>query len=125
MAVQVPVAVPGVFKSAGDLSTKQFHAVKVTADFTVDAAGAGEYAIGILQNKPEAADCEAGVMRLGVSKAVAGAAFVVGAKLAADAAGALVTAGSGNHVVAIALEAAGAAGEIRSVDVLPVSTPLV
>lgn len=109
---------PGVLKAGADLSSKQFHAVKIAADGDVEQAGAGERAMGLLQNKPienEAAEIEMD----GISKAVAGAA-IAGAdvELAADANGRLVPAASGNQVIALSLTAAAGAGSFMTVKVI-------
>jgi hypothetical protein len=55
-----------------DLSTKQFYGVKLSgADFGMDVCGAGEMAIGVLQDKP--ASGKAGrVVHVGICKALAG-----------------------------------------------------
>ena len=78
---------------------------------------AGGSILGIVQNKP--IQDEAGeVMSQGISKATASAAFAVGVKLAADAAGKLRTAASGEQIVATALEASTATGDIVAVYLL-------
>lgn len=110
MAFEIPGFMIGVEVAASDLSTHQFKAVKFTATGW-DLAGAGEQAVGFLQNKP-ASGAVAEVMEDGVSKAVAGASFAKGAKLMVNASAKLVTATSTNHIVAQALAAAGAADEI-------------
>jgi len=56
------------FKAAADLSAKQYYAVKLSADNTVNVSGANERAIGILQNKPDTAGDSAVVRVAGVSK---------------------------------------------------------
>lgn len=122
MAYEIPVHKPGGLKAAADLSAAQFLAVKLSADLTVNLAGAGEMAHAILQNKPLLGE-GAELIRLGGSKAVLGGTVAAGDKLASDAAGKLVVAGAGNHVIAIALEA-GAVDEVCSVEVLPMAVPL-
>lgn len=102
----------------GPNGSGQFLAVKVTASRQVNLANAGGEAIdGILQNDPalgQAAD----VGFSGVSKAVAGAAFVAGALLMTDTNGRLITATSTNDAVAKAIEAATAANQIVTVMVM-------
>lgn len=57
------------FKAAGDLSTKQFYFVKLSAAHTVDVcSGATDKPIGVLQNKPSAAGQEAEVCVVGWTK---------------------------------------------------------
>ena len=52
----------------------------------------------------------------GITKAVAGAAFAAGADLASDAAGKVVTAGTGDVVVGKAITAAGEANEVITIN---------
>lgn len=80
--------------ASGDLSTKQFYAVKINSSGQIAVAGAGEFAIGILYSKPSAAGQIAAVapFRGQVLKGRAGAAFNPGALLAIDADGELVSA---------------------------------
>ncbi|MFN3077022.1 MAG: DUF2190 family protein [Alphaproteobacteria bacterium] len=105
----------GTPAAAADLSANQFYAVKITAANSVNLAGAGEAAYGILQNKPKSGQaCD--VMVVGVTKAQAGAAISAGAKLMIDATGRVVTfSGSAKTVVGVAKETAAAAGEVISV----------
>ena len=108
----------GVLKAGADLSTKQFHAVKVAADGDVEISGAGEASIGMLQNKPilnEAAEIDYD----GISKAVAGAAVAnAGVELMANAAGRLIVATSGNRVVAVSLTSASGDGVFFTVKIV-------
>jgi hypothetical protein len=103
--------VPGL-RAAADLSAKQFHAMKITGNHTVNTAGAGELSIGVLQNDPKLVGEAATVAFDGVTKAKAGGAIATaGLELAADAAGALVPAASGDYVIGVALAPA-ASGDI-------------
>ncbi len=72
--------------AGADLSAKQYYAVKVDANGKVVVAGAGELAIGILQNKPAAGQI-ATVMVTGISKMVAGGVVASGELVASDAVG--------------------------------------
>lgn len=56
------------FIAAADLSNYQYRFVKLTADNTVNICGAGEQAIGVLQNKPTGAGQAARVRVFGVSR---------------------------------------------------------
>jgi len=71
--------VPGLMANA-DLSTKQFHCVKMTAvDNKVGLCSAdGEVFLGVLQNKPNADGVAAEVRALGISKVVADEALTAG-----------------------------------------------
>lgn len=105
--------------AAADLSSSQFLAVKITAARQVNLANTGGEGIyGILQNKPTSGQA-ADVGILGVSKAVAGASFSAGAELMTDTSGRLITATSTNRRVAMAIEAAGAAGDVVTVALVP------
>lgn len=117
MSWEQPLYKPTALIAAADLSAKQYYCVEVDSAGKAALSGAGELVYGILQNKPTAAD-RAEVMRLGVSKAVAGAAIAVGAEVASDAAGKIVTATTGDRVVGIAREAAAADGNIIAIDVM-------
>ena len=111
---KVGATIPGAV-AAADLSTHQFKLVKMTAT-GINVAGAGELTIGALQNKPAALDRAATVWGTGsVSKIVAGAAVLAGASVAADATGRAVTAVLNDNIAGVALDAAGAAGDIISV----------
>ena len=99
-----------------DLSDKQFHAVKLSSSGQMILSGAGENALGILQDDPEAGRVGQ-VMCLGKSFAVYGATVSAGNSLSPDASGRLVPASGSNAVVALAAES-GLAGEIHSVYVV-------
>ena len=109
--------IPGIrapFEAAADLSGKQYCAVKITASQKVNVCSvAGEMGIGILQNDPTQGQ-EASVMLTGISNAVYGAAVAAGASLTPNASGFLITAATGNKIIAVAIEA-GAANETHPV----------
>lgn len=95
-----------------DLSTKQYYAVKAVSGGKVDLCSATtDKAVGILQDKPAAADRAAQVGIVGVSKAVAGAAISVGALVAPMASGKIQTAVTTQYCIGIALTAASADGD--------------
>lgn len=77
--------------AGADLTTKQFLAIKVNSSAQAVVAGAGEFAVGILQNKPGSGQA-ATVAYGGISKAIAGGNVTAGQTLAADATGKLVNA---------------------------------
>lgn len=100
-------------EAAGDLSADQFTFMAAQSDGEVDQVGsAGATAIGVLQNKPAAVGREAEVGVRGVTKVRAGASFAAGVKIQSDAAGLAILAASGDEVLGVSLEAAGASGEI-------------
>ena len=106
-----------------DLSANQYRAVVATANNGgngVALAGANTKILGILQDKPNANGKACAVCVEGPTRAVAGAAFARGDLLKTDANGRLVAAageaaGVVVQVVAMALEAAAAAGDIKEV----------
>lgn len=97
--------------AAGDLSTKQFCHVKMSADRTVTTAGNGQEAAGILQDKPSAAGRAAEVAYGGVSKVLLGGTVTAGQYISADAAGAAVVPATGERITGLCT-LGGAAGEI-------------
>jgi hypothetical protein len=80
--------------AAAALTAKQFYAVKIDSNGKAALAGAGEAAIGIVQNNPGAGQ-PASVMVSGSSKAVAGGSITAGDVVAANADGKLVAATKG------------------------------
>lgn len=120
MSAQATPVLDKTYKAAGDLTAKLYHAVRFSADYTVDSTSTNaQVAVGILQNEPAAAARGARVRHLGTSIAVAGAAFAAGAKLTSNAAGRLIAAGAGQEVVGIACQAALADGDQVEVLVTP------
>lgn len=120
--------------AGADLSASQYRAVKVNSAGQVVLCGAGETAIGILQNRP-ASGKVATVMVAGVSKMVAGAPIAAGDLVASDAAGKAKVASKavtntsdagtandpliGSGVIGVAMTAASADGSVFSVLLLP------
>lgn len=77
--------------AAADLSAKQFYAVKVDSNGKAAVAGAGEHAVGVVQNDPTSG--QAATVRIGgVTKAKAGGSITAGDRVAADASGTFVAA---------------------------------
>jgi hypothetical protein len=77
--------------AAADLRSSQFFAVKVDSNGKAALAGAGEQAIGVVQNDPNT-DQAATVRVAGVTKMKAGGSITAGARVAVDAAGKAKTA---------------------------------
>lgn len=84
------------FEAGADLSTKQYCAVKIDTNGRVVAAGEGDKAIGILQDKPAALGRAGCVGIAGTSKAVAGATVNAGDRVVQDSTSRLVAVGSGD-----------------------------
>lgn len=122
MAYEIPVFDIGMFKTVSDLTLKQFHAVKLGSTGYLEVCGAGEASIGILKDNnlgTAAQPIASQVAVIGVHNAIYGAA--VSSYLAAltpDASGHLITATTGDVVVAYALET-GTTNDIKPVLVLP------
>jgi hypothetical protein len=114
MSYEQPLFKPSNLKAAVDLSAagNQFKGLKLSGAGAVDISSvAGTAIIGVLQNKPLAGEA-AEVMTAGITKAQADAAITVNAEVSVSADGQFKTAVSGEVIVGVALEAAGAAGEI-------------
>lgn len=106
------------YLAAGDLSGSQHLFVARGSGDTVDVAGAGEAAVGVLWNAPAAAGRAATVIVGGEPNVYVGTGGVtVGDEIASDASGQAVTATSADVVVGIARETA-AAGELVRIDFL-------
>lgn len=97
-------------EAGADLSAAQFLLVKghTTANQVV-LAGDGENAIGVLYEPAAAAGRAVAVANGGVVRAYAGGNVSVGARVASDANGKIVTAASGDYVLGVA-KTAGADG---------------
>lgn len=94
----------------------QYRFVKITGAKQCGRATTGDTAkvVGVIQNKPQVAG-EAGTVAIrGVSRVLAGGAFVPGDAIDVDVEGRAVKAGAGNGV-GIAVEAATVANELSSV----------
>ena len=107
--------------AAADLSSHQYKLM------TVDANGRGTICtaytvmpIGILQNKPAAADVPARIRVAGISKYLAGAAANEGAFIASNAQGyGTATTLDTAHYVGIVLHAPGGSADIQDLLVMP------
>ena len=98
--------------AGADLSDKQFRCIKLNASGLMILSGAGENALGILQDKPSGQ--VGAVCCLGKSLAVYGATVTANQNLTPDASGRLVPATGSDAQVAVAAES-GSVGEIHSV----------
>jgi hypothetical protein len=106
--------------AGADLSDKRYYAVKLNPSAQIILSGAGENALGILQDQP-ASGRVGKVMCEGKSPAIYGASVTAGNSLTPDAAGKLVPATGSDAIVAIAAES-GSANEIHSVYILSRAT---
>mgnify|MGYP001573154105 CR=1 FL=1 len=103
----------GGFRASVDMRSLQYHPVMISADQQVAIVRSlTQPVLGILQNNPNTGE-NADVQVLGFSKMVADAAVTRGSQLAVSASGYVVTETNvGSWVFAIAVEAAGAVGDI-------------
>jgi hypothetical protein len=99
-------------EAAADLSANQYFILKVDSSGKAALCGAGEPAIGALQNEPDSAGKAASIRFVGISKVVAGDAIAAGAQVASDASGKAITATTGANIVGIALSQAAGDGVI-------------
>jgi hypothetical protein len=106
--------VPGLV-AAGDLSAKQFHFARITATGVAANLVAGSMCDGVIQDDPDAINKACSVAFSGVSKVVAGAAVLKGARVMCSAAARAITATSTNIGMGTALEAAAADGDLIAV----------
>jgi len=110
---------PLTLPAGADLSSDQFKYVKLNSSGQVVLAGDGEYAVGVLMNKPSAAGQAAEVAPLSqgsIYKVAAGGALAtIGTELASDATGRAAAAATGERLTGIQLSVAGGAGEVIEV----------
>lgn len=97
--------VPGLQGSAVPNYGKQYRFVKVTGALTVGLAGAGEDAVGVVQNKPQATGEPATVAIHGVSNVICAGNIAAGALVKSDANGKAVTHGGTGVALGVALSA--------------------
>lgn len=79
------------YEAANDLSSNQYQLVAVNSNGKVVLAGAGDHAVGVLQNDPASGE-QAEVAILGQTKVVAGGSVSQGDQIASDSNGKGVTA---------------------------------
>jgi len=103
--------------AGADLSSHQYKFVKLnTSGKAVIVDTDGEAVVGVLQNKPDAADREATVGVEGISKVISSGVIAAGAKVTTNDSGLAKTAASGDHVLGMHVGDAAAAAN----DVIPV-----
>lgn len=110
-------------KATASLAASQYCFVKLDTLGQLALASAGGYAIGVLQDKPLAADPGAVCFPGDITKVQCGGTFAAGQDVCADAAGKAVAATSGGFVLGQALTA-GAAGAIADIIYQPKASKL-
>jgi len=113
MAYEMPTLVI-TLEAASDLSASQYLAVKVDSNGQAALAGAADYSVGVLQNKPDAQGKAAAIMVYGITRAIYGGSINPGDRVRADANGKMVAVSTSGPVLGIALES-GSADEVHSV----------
>lgn len=112
-------------KANGDLSTKQYLFMKLSAAQTVDTCAAiTDKSVGVLQNKPAAAGRDATIAIDGTTKVVASGVIAFGSYVAPTAAGKAQVAVSTQFPRGQALEAAAADGDIIEILLIAGGVPL-
>lgn len=110
---------PGLsLNASADLRTHTQKFVVVSGVRTVNVAGAGVAAIGVLENAPNTGEA-ATVTYKGICKVICGAAVTAGAKVMSNASGLAITATATNHVVGIAVSTTANANEILEIIKIP------
>ncbi len=104
------------FKAASAMVVGQ--PIKITAGEVATLCGDGENSDGITLDAVTAVDDVVGVIDKGKVLGLSGAAYADAAELASNGSAKLITAVAGKKVIAIALEAAGAADELHPVKFL-------
>lgn len=107
--------------AAADLSASQYCFLSCNATSQAALLTTAVNTVGVLQNKPAAANVAAEIMVNAVSKVKAGATVAAGANVMADGSGRAITATSTNKIIGIALTG-GAVNEIISVYVANMGT---
>lgn len=107
------------FKAARDMSNAQFQGVSVSADDTVDIPAALANIVGVLQNKPAAANRGATVRIAGQSKVRAGGTIAAGESLTIAVSGWFVKCTSGGAPDGLCIKGA-ASGYYGEAIILPV-----
>lgn len=112
---QIPAEGCTSWKTASDLSSCQYHAVKMSAADTVAIGDAnGDLGVGILQNKPTSGQAALVFTQSGgICKVYAGAAITFGAGLTPDSNGHMIATTTDTDVCfGYAKQSAGAAGDV-------------
>lgn len=84
------------FPASGNLSTKQYYFVSLNSSSQIQVAGANVSCLGVLQDKPKAANDGGQVRCFGITKVLAGGVITVNDKVASDSSGKAVKATAGS-----------------------------
>ena len=100
-----------VDETVGASALTQFQLVKTAGALVVSAADT-DVVIGVIQSGADASEANVPVCIFGQTKAKASGAITKGARVCPDSSGRIKAAASGDLVCGVALEAAGADGDI-------------
>jgi hypothetical protein len=92
-------------KATATFASKQYTFVKIDTNGQLATPSAGGYAVGVIQDKPAAADPGAVCYPGDITKVKCGGAFNAGDDVSTDGSGCAVAATSGAYVLGIALTA--------------------
>jgi hypothetical protein len=101
-------------EAGADLSTNQFHFVKLDADGQLSVATDGFAAVGVLLNDPSAAGRAAEVCIGGLTRVEAGGNITAGDPVASNATGEAIEAGTDDVILGVAVTG-GVDGEVISI----------
>lgn len=123
MAVEIPGNRYTV-EASGDLTSSFFKFVKMSGAGAAAVTSADDIALGVLQNKPNAAGIAGTVMVDGITKVLASKAITAGVAVYLAADGRVTDAASAtpNHAVGIAWTAASGADKVMSVLLKPLGS---
>jgi len=101
---------PFSMEASGDLSTKQYHGIKINSSSQVEPVSSiNDAFVGVLQTVTDTQGRAVSIASKGRSKAIAGAVVIAGAELECNSVGRFITLTSGRKV-GTAMNGASAAG---------------
>jgi hypothetical protein len=103
------------YPASGDLSASQYCFMKITSSQLAVASVSGTDAVGVLQNKPDAANKAGNIAYGGTTKVLCGGTFSAGDRITCDASGKAVGFVSGDAYSLGTAMADGSSGKISSV----------
>lgn len=103
------------YPASGDLSASQYCFMKITGGQLAVASAGGGNAVGVLQNKPNAAGRAGSIGYSGTSKVLCGGTFSAGDRITCDGSGKAVGLISGDASGCGTAMSDGASGKIASV----------
>jgi hypothetical protein len=102
------------YPASADLSASQYCFMKIATGKIAVASDGGADAVGVLQDKPSAANHAGSIAYGGTTKVLAGGSFSSGARVSCDGSGKAVAVGTGDTALGTAI-ADGSNGLITSI----------